>query len=193
MNYAETAERLKTYRNQIASLRQEMRALQAEVEPDQVEDYSFRTLDGDVPLSELFGDKPELFVIHNMGKGCNGCTLWGDGFNGVLQHLENRAAFVVVSPDAPEVQAAFAAARGWRFRMVSHQGSHFAEDMGFRRDGRWWPGVTVFRKTEAGIVRLSEAGFQPGDDFSGIWHLFDLLPEGAAGWMPKQDYSREAA
>jgi len=193
MNYAETAERLKTYRGQIETLRQEMRALQAEVEPEPVEDYRFRTTDGEVTLSALFGDKPELFVIHNMGKGCPACTLWADGFNGVLQHLENRAAFVVSSPDAPETQTAFGSSRGWRFRMVSHQGSSFADDMGFRRDGRWWPGVTVFRKTGAGIVRLSEAGFQPGDDFSGIWHLFDLLPEGAAGWMPKQDYSKEAA
>src|ERR1700731_2466909 len=44
---------------------------QGEVEPEPVEDYRFRTLEGETVLSELFGDKPELFVIHNMGKGCS--------------------------------------------------------------------------------------------------------------------------
>ena len=193
MNYAETSERLTAYRHQIETLRQEMRALQAEVEPDPVEDYRFRTPDGEVTLSALFGDKPELFVIHNMGKGCSYCTLWADGFNGVAEHLANRAAFVVSSPDDPQTQEAFRASRDWRFRMVSHQGSSFAADMGFQKDGRWWPGVSVFRKTGAGIVRLADAGFKPGDDFCTTWHLLDLLPEGAAGWRPKYDYSKEAA
>ncbi|HEX4506046.1 MAG TPA: DUF899 family protein [Alphaproteobacteria bacterium] len=193
MNYADTAERLKAYRGQIETLRHEMRALQAEVEPDPVEDYHFRTTEGEVTLSELFGDKPELFVIHNMGRGCSYCTLWADGFNGVSEHLASRAAFVVSSPDDPETQAAFKASRNWRFRMVSHQGSSFAEDMGYRRDQRYWPGVSVFRKTGTGIVRLSDAGFEPGDDFCPTWHLFDLLPEGANGWQPKYRYAQEAA
>jgi len=193
MSYPETTERLKAYRRQIETLRQEMRALQAEIEPEPVKDYRFRTPEGEVTLSALFGDKPDLFVIHNMGTGCNACTLWADGFNGVLQHLENRAAFVVSSPDVTETQAAFRASRGWRFRMVSHQGSTFAADMGFHRNGRWRPGVSVFRNTGAGIVRLSEAGFEPGDDFCPTWHLFDLLPEGRAGWKPKQYYAKEAA
>jgi predicted dithiol-disulfide oxidoreductase (DUF899 family) len=129
-----------------------------------------------------------------MGKGCPACTLWADGFNGVVDHLENRAAFVVSSPDDPETQKVFKASRDWRFRMVSHQGSSFAEDMGYKSDsGHWRPGVSVFRKTARGIVRLSDTGFRPGDDFCTPWHLFDLLPEGAAGWHPKYDYSREAA
>ena len=193
MNYAQTSERLKAYRHQIETLRQEMRALQAEVEPDPVEDYRFRTTDGEVMLSDLFGAKPELFVIHNMGKGCSYCTLWADGFNGVAEHLANRAAFVVSSPDDPETQEAFKASRNRRFRMVSHQGSSFAEDMGYRRDQRYWPGVSVFRKTGQGIVRLSDAGFEPGDDFCPTWHLFDLLPEGANGGQPKYRYAQEAA
>jgi predicted dithiol-disulfide oxidoreductase (DUF899 family) len=171
-----------------------MRQLQAAIEPDPVEDYRFVTTAGEVALSELFGDKPDLFVIHNMGIGCNGCTLWADGFNGVLQHLENRAAFVVSTPNDPATQDAFKAERGWRFRMVSHQGTSFAQDMGYRKaDGGWQPGVSVFRRIDGQIFRVSDAGFEPGDDFCTAWHLFDMLAEGSAGWMPKRQYQGEAA
>jgi predicted dithiol-disulfide oxidoreductase (DUF899 family) len=194
MNYSQTADRLNEYRRQIQTLRQEMRAVQAEVEPEPVENYRFRTLDGEIALSDLFGDKSELFVIHNMGKSCPACTLWADGFNGVVQHLENRAAFVVSSPDDPQTQQAIKAARGWRFRMVSHLGSSFAADMGYRgASGGWRPGVSVFRKTAQGIVRLADTGFHENDDFCAPFRLFDMLPEGANGWRPKFDYAKETA
>ena len=102
MSYHDTVVQLNDYRQQIAGIKKQIRALQAEVEPEKVADYRFSTPDGTVMLSELFGDKQELFVIHNMGKSCSYCTLWADGFNGVQQHLRDRAAFVVSSPDSPE-------------------------------------------------------------------------------------------
>ena len=79
----------------------------------------------------------DLFVIHNMGRSCPNCTLWADGFNGIYPHIADRAAFVVASPDPPDVQQSFAASRGWRFPMVSHQGSSFAADMGYRSAIGW--------------------------------------------------------
>jgi predicted dithiol-disulfide oxidoreductase (DUF899 family) len=123
-----------------------------------------------------------------MGTGCRNCTMWADGFNGVLPHLEDRAAFVVSSPDDPATQCAFAAARGWRFRMVSHQGTNFAADMGYRGEHGWRPGVSVFRRAGDRILRVSDTDFDAGDDFCPVWHLFELLPEGAAGWRPKFSY-----
>jgi predicted dithiol-disulfide oxidoreductase (DUF899 family) len=165
-----------------------MRVLQKDAEPKAVENYRFATTDGPVRLSQLFGDKEYLFVIHNMGKSCPNCTMWADGFNGVLPHLENRAAFVVSSPDDPGTQRAFAATRGWRFRMVSHQGTSFAADMGYRNESGWLPGVSVFRRVADRIFRVSDAPFDEGDDFCTVWHLFDLLPEGAAGWRAKFNY-----
>lgn len=188
MRYAETMQRLDGFRRQMTDLRREMRALQAEVEPEEVEDYELATTTGKVRLSELFGDKKELFVIHNMGAGCPGCTLWADGFNGVLPHLESRAAFVVCSPDAPEAQEQFKTSRGWRFRMASHQGTSFAADMGYRGDKGWMPGVSVFVRDGGKVLRVSNTQFSPGDDFCGVWHLFDLLPEGPAGWQPLYRY-----
>ncbi len=117
MSYKDTIEQLAAYRRQIATIRDEMRALQAGVEPEPVEDYQLVTSQGPIRLSALFGDKNTLFVIHNMGAGCSYCTLWADGFNGVLPHLESRAAFVVSSPDAPERQESSrplaAGASGW--------------------------------------------------------------------------------
>jgi len=190
MSYRETTKQLAEYRRQIAALREKMRSAQAAIEPEEVSDYEFATPRGKVLLSALFGDKDTLFVIHNMGTGCASCTMWADGFNGVFEHLRDRASFVVSSPDAPERQQDFAASRGWKFPMVSHQGSSFAEDMGYRADDRVMPGVSVFKRKGRKIMRVADTGFSPGDDFCGIWHLLDLLPEGAAGWRPKFSYAR---
>ena len=188
MSYRETSQRLLQYRKEIVALRRKMRALQQAIEPEEIDDYEFSTRDGKVPLSALFGGKDDLFVIHNMGAGCPYCTLWADGFNGVLPHLENRAAFVLSSPDAPEAQEKFKAARGWRFRMVSHQGTGFAADMGYKGEDGWLPGVSVFARHGGKILRVADTGFQPGDDFCALWHFLDLLPAGDTGWRPRFAY-----
>ena len=189
MNYSEAKTRMNGYRAEIAALRSQIRETQATAEPEPVEDYVFSTPDGQVTLSELFGDKDTLFIVHNMGRNCAYCTLWADGLNGVIEHLQNRAAVAVSSPDAPAVQSEFAAGRGWRFTMVSHDGTTFAKDMGYRGDNGWMPGVSVFKRTSDGVVRVSDTDFGPGDDFCAVWHLYDLIPEGADGWQPKYDYA----
>ncbi len=178
MNYAATRERLREYRAKIAGLRSEMRATQAAVEPETVRNYVFTTPAGEVRLSQLFADKPDLFVIHNMGTTCPSCTMWADGFNGVYQHLSDRAAFVVISGDAPSVQRRFAADRGWRFPMASCQDNSFSADMGFSSpEERVSPGVSVFRRNGDQIVRVSDAEFDDHDDFCAVWHFMDLLPD----------------
>jgi predicted dithiol-disulfide oxidoreductase (DUF899 family) len=190
MSYRDNAAALGAYRAQIATLRREMRDLQAKTEPEPVVDYGFATPGGSVRLSELFGAKDELFVIHNMGASCAYCTLWADGFNGIWPHLADRAAFVLSTPDAPEAQRRFATGRGWHFPIVSHQDTSFAADMGYRSEtGGWLPGVSVFRRDGERIVRVADTGFQPGDDFCALWHFFDLLPAGGGGWAPKFGYA----
>jgi predicted dithiol-disulfide oxidoreductase (DUF899 family) len=189
MKYAAGSEKMLAYRRQIADIRQKMRATLASVEPQEVPDYEFQTPAGTVRLSELFGDHEDLMVVHNMGSSCPGCTLWADGYNGVHHHVITRTAFAVSSPDTPAVQQQLAQARGWKFRMVSHLGTTFAADMGYRSDqGRWRPGISVFKRAESKILRVSDAAWSPGDDFCTVWHFFDLLPEGAAGWSPKLSY-----
>lgn len=189
MNYAEGSARVTEYRRQIATIRQKMREAQAAVEPQQVEDYEFQTAQGAIRLSQLFGDREDLIVIHNMGGSCPNCTMWADGYNGIHPHVASRAAFVVSSPDAPETQRTLAASRGWTFPMVSHAGTTFAADMGYRSEkGGWLPGISVFQRRGKKIVRVSDTRFSPGDDFCVVWHMFDMLPGGAGDWRPSKQY-----
>ncbi len=188
MNYQDTSNEINAHRLQILQLREKVRELQAAIEPQEVKDYAFETPDGAVHLSDLFGSKDTLLMVHNMGMSCPYCTLWADGFNGIAAHLEDRAAFVVSSPDAPEAQVDFKTSRGWTFRMVSSKATGFAEDMGYKGDEGLEPGISVFRKRERQIVRVSDTSFGPGDDFCAIWHLFGLIPEGPDGWQPKYKY-----
>ena len=190
MTYESTSAKLAAYRREIAVIREKMRAAQTGVEPQEVADYELTNAQGVVRLSELFAGKRDLILIHNMGTTCPNCTLWGDGLNGIYRHLADRAAVVVSSPDPPEVQQRFAQSRGWTFPMVSHQGTTFAADMGYRAEsGGWLPGMSVFRRDGKRIVRVSDAGFEPGDDFCTLWHILDLLPGGAGGWAPRFSYA----
>ena len=148
-----------------------------------------RTPEGPIRLSQLFGAKRDLFVIHNMGRSCPQLHALGGRLQRHLPAHRRSRGFRRRQPDPPDVQQSFAASRGWRFPMVSHQGSSFAADMGYRSaTGGWLPGVSVFRRDGDVIVRVADTGFEPGDDFCALWHLFDLLPEGAAGWQPKFAY-----
>ena len=183
MKYAEVDGKLTDYRRQIAAIREKMRETLAAVEPQPVQDYELTNLAGPVRLSELFGDHEDLILIHNMGVTCSYCTLWADGYNGIHPHVVTRAGFAVSSPDRPTVQKKFAESRGWRFPMVSHAGSSFAHDMGYvSAKGGWMPGVSVFRREGTKILRVSDTGFCPGDDFCTLWHFFDLLPGGVGEW-----------
>ena len=181
--------RVTSLRTQLSQVRAELREALAEAAQMDVADYAFDTLQGPVTLSALFGGKSDLFVIHNMGVTCPNCTMWADGFNGLYQHIVDRAAFVLVSPDAPETQAALAAGRGWTFPMVSDGSKAFFHAMGFTNDsGKATPGVSAFQKSGAKIQRVSAAGLDPDDDFCPTWRLFDLLPQGADGWRAQFKY-----
>lgn len=175
---------------ELVKAKERLAELRRQSPKEEVQDYALKGWDGkDAPLSSFFGNKKDLILIHNMGTGCSYCTMWADGLNGVLHHLENRTGFVVVSPNDPETQKKFATGRGWKFRMYSAKGTTFNKDMEFENEkGAAQPGVSVFRKENGKILRVGKAGFGPGDDFCAVWHLFDLLAEGPAGWEPKFRY-----
>ncbi|TLZ15272.1 MAG: DUF899 domain-containing protein, partial [Gammaproteobacteria bacterium] len=83
-----------------------------------------------------------------------------------------------------------AESRGWKFPMVSHAGSTFAADMGYvSAKGGWMPGVSVFRREGHTIMRVSDTGFSPSDDFCTLWHFFDLLPGGIGEWPMKPTHA----
>ena len=197
MNYADTKTAMDEKRRQITALQTEMRALQAKAEPEAVQNYVLAGWDGPVHLSDLFGDKRDLIVIHNMGTGCSSCTMWADGLNGVYEHLASRAAFVVASPDPIDAQRTLAARRGWRFPMVCYRESPLAKDLGYGdigdSHGGWDAGVSVFRRDGERILRVSDAQFMEFDDFCIVYHLFDLFPDADRNWQPSFSYAQEAA
>jgi predicted dithiol-disulfide oxidoreductase (DUF899 family) len=183
-------QRVEALEEEIANKKAELAVLRKSAPRQEVSDYVFASGNGETKLSNLFNGQDELIIIHNMGKGCAYCTLWADGFNGFLGHLENRAGFAVVSPDDPATQTSFAESRGWKFKMLSGKGSTFIKDMGFvSQKGGYMPGFSTFIKDESGkIYRAAHATFGPGDDYCAIWHLFDLLDKGQNGWAPKFKY-----
>lgn len=156
----------------------------------ETEDYRLHGPNGDTTaLSDLFGDKSDLIVIQNMGQSCRYCTMWADGFMGVKQHLEDRAAFALVSPDSPSEQQAFAKSRGWTFRILSSHGTPFKKDLGFESEtGDQSPGVSTFRREGTKLINIANDFFGPGDSYCAVWHLYDLLHGDADGWEPQYEY-----
>ena len=175
---------------QLQDMKRKLAELRRQRPREEVRDYQLLNSEGrEASLSSLFGGKSSLILVHNMGRNCSFCTMWADGFSGLLPHLESRAAFVLTSPDKPEAQKEFVQARGWNFPVYSTAGTSFTADMGFddEKEGLM-PGVSVFTKEDGKIYRVSRAEFGPGDNFCAVWHFFDLLPEGINGWEPKLSY-----
>ena len=143
-------------------------------------------------LSKAFGDKSELIVIHNMGAFCPGCTAWADGFNGIYHHVQDRAGFLVTSPDDAKDQLKLKRSRGWTFPLVSTKGTTFTKDMGFKdeskKDDPYKPGISTFKKVDGKIFRTSRATICPNDEFSPIFSLLNTLEKGSEGWFPKFNY-----
>lgn len=165
----------------IAALEKEARTVRARAKKHRVGDYELTRADGDkVKLSELFGDKDRLVLIHNMGMSCPYCTMWADGFNALWKNVAEKAAFALVNNDEPVDQARAAAARGWSFPVVSAKGTSLFKDLGFAdAKGDWYPGVsTLVRKKSGALERYAGAPFGPGDKFNSVFSFFDLLPKG---------------
>lgn len=57
---------------QILQLKKKRAEMRRAMPREIVEDFTFETADGAVSLSELFGDKPDLLVVHNMAS--RACT-----------------------------------------------------------------------------------------------------------------------
>jgi len=182
------SKKIRRLESKLARQEEKLGALKRKLPPAEVKDYELSGPDGPVRLSALFGEKRDLIVVHNMGRACPYCTMWADGYNGLVPHLGDRAAFVVVSPDAPKAQQAFAQKRGWKFRLLSGRGSTFTEDMGFKSSDGWLPGVSTFRRAGKKIYRVASAPFGSFDPFCATWHFFNLLADGVDGWSPKYRY-----
>jgi len=157
----------------------------------EVPNYTFATLAGPSTLLELFSDKQKLLVIHNMGQSCRYCTLWGDGFNGLVDHLESTMAVVMVSKDAPQLQREFANSRGWRFRLASHGGGKYIEEQTVMEGSANMPGAVVYERVGDKVMRRLSSVFGPGDLYSPMWNLLGLAGITEAEWTPQFRYWRQ--
>lgn len=173
---------------EIFELTQKLEKLRKENKPAAVKNYSFTDLAGEVSLLELFGDKDKLLVIHNMGQGCRYCTLWADGLNGLLPHLEDQFSVVLVSKDTPEVQRKFANSRGWRYRMASHGGGSYIQEQSVAPGKDNMPGIVFYERSGNSISKKNSSVFGPGDLFCPQWHILSLAGIGLEDWNPQYNY-----
>lgn len=190
MSNEETKQKLGELYEQLMNIRTSMLELQKSIDPEPIQDYVLETLDGSKRVSDYFGDHDTLFLVHNMGSHCVYCTVWADGFNGVIDHLRDRAGFVLTSPESPSKQQEFANSRGWRFPIASVGNSSLPLDLGYYHEsGEALPGVSVLRRNEDGtLTRVTHTPFGPGDSYCAVFNLFDLIPEGPGDWQPKFAY-----
>ncbi|MGI9490863.1 MAG: DUF899 family protein [Geminicoccaceae bacterium] len=169
---------------------QQLAALRREEGDVEVEDYVFQTVDGEISLSALFSSRKRLLVIHNMGQGCRYCTLWADGINGVLSHLEDAMGVALVSKDTPELQRRMALDRGWRFRTASHGGGRYMAEQCAMGEHANYPGAAVYERKGGKIVKRGRTAFGPGDLYSPVWHFLALAGLGHSDWTPQFQYWR---
>ncbi len=155
---------------------------------NEVKNYTFSTLDGEVSLLDMFGENDRLLVIHNMGQGCRYCTLWADGFNGFLPHLESAMSVVLVSKDSPQVQRTFANSRNWRFRLASHGGGDYIQDQTVMDGENNVPGAVVYVRDGKRITRKNVAIFGPGDLYCSFWNLLGMAGLNESEWTPQYKY-----
>lgn len=158
----------------------------------EVKNYTFKTLEGETTLLDLFAGRDTLFLIHNMGQGCTYCTTWADGLNPFVPHLESKFAVAMVSKDDPETQRRFANDRGWRFRMASHGGSTYAlEQTTAAPDNPAagnYPGMVCYMRKGNKIYRKNKVQFGPGDEFCSLWNVLSLAGLDEESWAPKYHY-----
>lgn len=178
---------------QISELTMKLNQLRIAEPGREVRNYNFTTLAGESSLLELFGERDTLLLIHNMGQACRYCTLWADGFNGFLPHLESVMSVVLVSKDSPELQRQFANNRGWRFRLASHGGGDYIIEQSAQEGSANMPGAVVYTRDGSVIRRKNAVVFGPGDMFCPAWNLLALAGRDEAKWTPQYAYWQRPA
>ena len=171
------------------------------------QDYVFQTQDGEIRLSQLFGNGSTLVAYSfmygpNMAKPCPMCTSIIDGLNGNAMHITQRTNLVIVAKSPIARILEFARSRGWsNLKFVSSAGNSYNHDYhGEDAKGSQWPMLNVFQR-EDGTIRHTwgsellgakpEPGQDPrhGDMLWPLWNVLDFTPEGRGkDWRPKLSY-----
>jgi predicted dithiol-disulfide oxidoreductase (DUF899 family) len=155
-------------------------------------------------LSQLFERAEQSVVlVHFMfGKGqtqpCPMCTLWADGYDGIVPHLRQRVSFAVLVAGDVAAFREYARGRGWRnLRVLSSGGSSLKRDFGFENEaGAQQPGASVLRLGADGRPRhfysvsalITPSQLRGMDALSPFWSFLDLTHEGRGDFMPRRSY-----
>jgi predicted dithiol-disulfide oxidoreductase (DUF899 family) len=214
--YSARREELRRAEVELMRQRERVAALRRRLPPGaSVPDYEFlegprRLGDGDDPvttvrLSQLFSSPERALVVQHVMYGkrqtspCPMCTMWVDGLDAVLPHVEQRADYVVASAADPVALRAHARARGWdHVRLLSCGDNTFqfdfcAED----EEGNQNSTVSVFTLDADGRPRHFYSSHpQMADDInergvdllSPVWNLLDLTPQGRGDWYAGLEY-----
>ena len=188
-----TDSRIAQLERHIAELTSQLNALRKTRMGTAVPNYAFSTQTGPATLRDLFGDQQRLLAIHNMGQGCRYCTVWADGFNDLLPHLESALAVVLLSKDPPALQRRFANARGWRFRLASHGGGDYLREQSVSPGTDNYPGAVLYERSGDTILRRNSCVFGPGDLYCALWGLLALAGIGDDEWTPQYSYWKRPA
>ena len=148
---------------EIFELTAKLNELRGQSQGVEVKNYGFETLNGPTTLLDLFAGQDKMLLIHNMGQGCRYCTLWADGLNGFVPHLESAMSLVLVSRDRPELQRRFANSRGWRFNLASHGGGDYIREQTVMEGEDNMPGAVVYERKGDVIFRKNSRPRQMDD------------------------------
>ena len=214
--YALRREELRRAEVDLMHHREKVASLRRQLPPGaKVLDYEFlegpRNLaDGDEPvttvrLRELFSAPGRALVVQHVMYGkrqtspCPMCTMWVDGLNAVVRHIEQNADYVVAAAADPATLRAHARARGWdNVRLLSCGDNTFQYDLAAEdEEGNQDSTVSVFTLDAGGSPRhfyschprLAEDIPERGIDLlSPVWHLLDLTPHGRGDFYAALDY-----
>ncbi|MGI9520966.1 MAG: DUF899 domain-containing protein [Hyphomicrobiaceae bacterium] len=166
--------------------------------------YKFASSDGNLTLTDLFGNRGQLIVSHFMfapdwDEGCTSCSFWADGYDPMVVHLAARdVSFAAVSRAPLAKLDTYKRRMGWSFPWVSSLDSDFNRDFGvtFTREEldsglidynyakqsfplEEAPGLSVFLKENTGEVFHTYSCYARGlDMMNAAYHLLDLVPKG---------------
>ena len=191
--------------------------------------YRFETDEGDASLADLFRGRSQLLVYHFMfgygfrlsdtRRGCTGCSLIADHFDGVIPHLNGRAISLVCESIAPlpELQD-YKRQMGWRFPWVSSLGSDFRYEFGAafteeqQRNGADYnyqhvhkaepqkEGMSVFALQDGAVYHTYSTYARGTEALMGTYQFLDLAPCGRneeglefrqAWWRRHDEYGKQ--
>jgi predicted dithiol-disulfide oxidoreductase (DUF899 family) len=210
--YRAARDRLLEAEGQLRSQAEAVAALRRELPPGGVvaQDYVFAGADGDVRLSELFGDRDTLAIYNFMfprtlddDMPCWSCSSILDSLDGAARHLAQLISLAVVAKAPLPRVLEYGEHRGWRhLRLLSSAANDYNRDYhGEALDGQQWPMLNVFTRRDGEIRHFwcSELFTAPRPDGQGprhvdslwpIWGMLDVTPTGRPPeWEPRREYA----